>query len=931
MNPNNVEQQQQQNKDNSAFIATTSPLPNNVINFQAVDANVKAADAHPNSSSSLPKPAKMGHKDRTCAYCGKVGRFKKCSACHSAYYCSKEHQVADWEKHKTKCVELKASRLQSKSSTENNSANKRGVPMEIESVNSFHKKPNLSSALSSSSSSSSSLPTSTLTSTPTPTKSPTTEKRSLPSTLSPSSVPPPSETPSSDCSPPSSSQPENDSSSNLISSSSIRASASPLQREIEGYFKQVIEGCGNPLCDNIFCGSNPGVKKWNLTKNDAAKIALKLTSRSIRSADFSCSPPPLSNPPPNEPEFLDLTKLVAMITEAKAHNDYKSLIRLFGHPYFDTSECLNISFLKHPLKVDINGSDCGLDLQEVREAWKILKELPDNVYNVIANAFERLLHELRHKPPTTIAQLRQLIIMLENPNLADPTRLKTLMGPLLLCLARLPQSLKEWMKEYYFGSFDKDKFHFFHSMLQTYIALRVELASEPFILNRDEQIVACVQVLDILYHVNEKKKFSHYSLFYNDAVNEYINLREDYLNWKRRMGFSFCTTPWILTPETKSRILSIDSAVEQRRQRDQSFQMLLMGIENEPFLVLRIRRDHLIQDSLEEILRHKREDLTKELKIKFVGEEGVDQGGVAKEWFQLLVRHIFDRQYGMFIHNEETKVHWFNGNSKDLLEFELIGTLLGLAIYNSVILDLHFPLVVYKKLLGEPVGLDDLDQLNPGLAKGLRELLNYDKDDVEEVFCLTFQVTYDYWGQQQFHDLVPNGANIPVTKANKNEFVNLYVNWLLNDSIDEQFKRFLKGFKTVVREDLLVLFRAEELELLICGDPELDFTELEKGTRYDGGYSEDHPTIRAFWEVVHGFSQEEKKRLLFFATGSDRSPIGGLSKLGLVIARQGPDSDRLPTAHTCFNHLLLPEYKSKEKLKEKLKKAINNAEGFGLL
>jgi ubiquitin-protein ligase E3 A len=71
--------------------------------------------------------------------------------------------------------------------------------------------------------------------------------------------------------------------------------------------------------------------------------------------------------------------------------------------------------------------------------------------------------------------------------------------------------------------------------------------------------------------------------------------------------------------------------------------------------------------------------------------------------------------------------------------------------------------------------------------------------------------------------------------------------------------------------------------------------------------------------------------LLFFATGSDRAPIGGLSKLGLVITRQGPDSEKLPTAHTCFNHLILPEYSTKEKLKEKLKKAINNAEGFGLL
>lgn len=51
----------------------------------------------------------------------------------------------------------------------------------------------------------------------------------------------------------------------------------------------------------------------------------------------------------------------------------------------------------------------------------------------------------------------------------------------------------------------------------------------------------------------------------------------------------------------------------------------------------------------------------------------------------------------------------------------------------------------------------------------------------------------------------------------------------------------------------------------------------------------------------------------------------------LMIARNGPDSDRLPTSHTCFNVLLLPEYTDKEKLKDRLLKAINYSKGFGML
>lgn len=110
-----------------------------------------------------------------------------------------------------------------------------------------------------------------------------------------------------------------------------------------------------------------------------------------------------------------------------------------------------------------------------------------------------------------------------------------------------------------------------------------------------------------------------------------------------------------------------------------------------------------------------------------------------------------------------------------------------------------------------------------------------------------------------------------------------------------------------------------------------DFDELENSTEYDGGYSSESQTIRDFWSVVHALSLEEKRKLLQFTTGSDRIPVGGLRKLKLVIAKNGPDSDRLPTAHTCFNVLLLPEYSSVEKLKDRLIKAISYSKGFGML
>jgi len=287
----------------------------------------------------------------------------------------------------------------------------------------------------------------------------------------------------------------------------------------------------------------------------------------------------------------------------------------------------------------------------------------------------------------------------------------------------------------------------------------------------------------------------------------------------------------------------------------------------------------------------------------------------------------------MFIYNEKLRNYWFSGESKDYIEFELIGIILGLAIYNSVILDIHFPFFVYKKLRfpNEKGTLEDLQDIDPALAKGLKSLLNYEGDDVEEMFGATFQISYEdkvYGNRTQ--DLKEGGDMIPVTHLNKTEYVDLYVEFLLEKNISKQFANFAKGFNTVCMSSGFCLFRAEELELLICGSPLLDFEELEKVTRYEG-YLKTHPVVQQFWEIVHGLTMEQKKKLLFFATGSDRAPIGGLGKMYFVIARNGPNSDRLPTAHTCFNHLLIPEYDSKDKLYKCLLSAIDNAEGFGML
>ncbi len=106
----------------------------------------------------------------------------------------------------------------------------------------------------------------------------------------------------------------------------------------------------------------------------------------------------------------------------------------------------------------------------------------------------------------------------------------------------------------------------------------------------------------------------------------------------------------------------------------------------------------------------------------------------------------------------------------------------------------------------------------------------------------------------------------------------------------------------------LSIFRPEELELLVCGSESVNIDELESTTTYKGGFSKDHKVVRWFWLLVRSWPVEKQKKLLTFATGSDRIPIKGLAHMGFVLQNNTTDTSRMPTASTCFNTLLLPAY-----------------------
>lgn len=250
-------------------------------------------------------------------------------------------------------------------------------------------------------------------------------------------------------------------------------------------------------------------------------------------------------------------------------------------------------------------------------------------------------------------------------------------------------------------------------------------------------------------------------------------------------GFHLCNYSFLFDAKAKTLLLQTDQAVQMRTAMNQAHHDVILNIlafgrqnvDASQFVVFNVTRENLVEDTIREICMFQSKDLKKPLKVKFHDEEAEDAGGVRKEFFMLLIKEILDPKYGMFKEFEDSHSVWFSEHSFEEEEmFKLIGTLIGLAIYNFIIINLPFPLVMYKKLLKEKVELLDLEELSPSLANSMRSILAYEGDDFEKVFDLTFEVSRDVFGEVQTVPLKPGGCNISVTQENKYELFMNY-NW----------------------------------------------------------------------------------------------------------------------------------------------------------
>ncbi|KAK4506597.1 hypothetical protein PRZ48_000329 [Zasmidium cellare] len=393
------------------------------------------------------------------------------------------------------------------------------------------------------------------------------------------------------------------------------------------------------------------------------------------------------------------------------------------------------------------------------------------------------------------------------------------------------------------------------------------------------------------------------------------------------------------------------------------------------YLVLYVSRGNVLQDAFDQLWQRRKNELKRPLRVRLgeieEHEVGHDLGGVQIEFFNLVCKKAFAVEAQMFITDEQTGISYFRpGSLQPLHMFELLGTLLALAIYNGITLPISLPRAYYRILAGLPSpasarhAIEEINDGWPVLARSLQNVLDddipgleisypfeangihmqtllpighYSKDPVRQRIPLLVTSAIPEVAIKDISEQLPgwNLRRVPfepkeVTPDNKESYIKGYVLHASYCSATPQWQAFERGFwdSKLIEKRHLRLFSPSQLKTLVEGTSHLDITFLRSVTQYDG-YGANDMYIHRFWRIVLSWPEVKQKQLLKFVTAAERIPItGGLT---FIIKRyDSENSERLPTSSTCFGTLMLPMYRNERVLEQKLSLALKyGSEGFG--
>ncbi|XP_051983066.1 probable E3 ubiquitin-protein ligase HERC3 [Xyrauchen texanus] len=606
---------------------------------------------------------------------------------------------------------------------------------------------------------------------------------------------------------------------------------------------------------------------------------------------------------------------------------------------FSSAACLNGSFLKTSCDKHYQTSVelCGLDFDLIKQSFVKLSE-NERVISKVVNVVQRTLLPSLNKNPAGVEALRLYLLLPELIRVLQKPQRTKLTEDLASKILQLSPAALKVLENYWFALpddylkglvklFRKESADLIGSIadgqkvipghLQNFLQVllmlyKVFCRTHKDITNRDFIIHEINDLLDMLQVTNEDLTDMSWWLDQRGEINALQKLRDYYVeNMKILVDF-----PFVADTASKQRIF-----FHLQDLHIQNIGRIMFSVHGN---MLHINRQSLLEDTLQ-YLRQDIHSFSHLLKVEFVGEIGVDERGLSAEFFSILSQSILTWEKQL-LEVCENSVVWFNPDcihkeNCDVTDFYYIGIMCGMALYNHHYMSINFPLALFKKLLQQSPTLSDLEELSPVEARSLKNLLEEDEEVVDELF-LDFTVK----GQE----LIPNGCQIPVTIINREKYVDLYVDFVFNKAVTNQFEQFSRGFSKGFPLSALRMFHPEELKELFHGSPEYKWKDLLQCATYERCSPSDE-LIMNFWTVFFELSEENKKKFLLFMYGTDCVPVGGLSKRSLKIVKLNhPDpDDRFPEAQICFDILHLPKYSNIDILRKKLIHAINYCEVFG--
>ena len=205
-------------------------------------------------------------------------------------------------------------------------------------------------------------------------------------------------------------------------------------------------------------------------------------------------------------------------------------------------------------------------------------------------------------------------------------------------------------------------------------------------------------------------------------------------------------------------------------------------------LRLSVRRARVFEESFQALRYKTADEMRRRVSISFHGEEGMDAGGLTREWYSVLARDIFNADYALFVSSGDSVTFQPNAysyvNEDHLLYFKFVGRVIGKAICDGQLLDAHFTRSFYKHILGVPVSVLDLEAIEPDYYKSLQQILSTSLDLLGLDLC--FSAESNEFGHVSIVDLIPNGRDVPVTEENKSEYVKLLAHHRMTTAIRKQ-------------------------------------------------------------------------------------------------------------------------------------------------